>query len=126
MKQVQEVTALAQVFLEEDLTSGQEKALEILCTRALQYWKGRLREDVREEDYADALELASAWKALAEFSTLREVGGELPLSFSAGDISVSAPSREPGQMAKRLLDLAETIMESYCTDKDFVFRGVKG
>ena len=123
MEQIEKTMNLAKIFLGEEIEEPQEEALKALCGEALSWWKSRLRDDITQADCGEALALAAAWRALAGFV---QGSAPAPLSFRAGDISVSAGAGQQERSPRALLDLGEQVMQNFVTDKDFSFRGVRG
>ena len=71
------------------LTAGEAEVLSSLCGGALDQWRGRLRDEVDEEDCRDLLVVASAWTALAAMTGALEASQPTPVSLlrrgSVGD-----------------------------------------
>jgi len=97
--------------------------LEPLCAAARTFWLGRLREDVMEEDCAEALPCAAAFTAAANLAA----GGGGVASFSAGDISVNVQGGgDRAKTADSLRQAAERLMEPYVQAAGLWAQGVEG
>ncbi|MCI5498945.1 MAG: hypothetical protein MR419_05415 [Clostridiales bacterium] len=127
MIQRQEIVDVATAFAGRALTAGEEEVLSSLCGGALDQWRGRLRDEVDEEDCRDLLVVASAWTALAAMTGAMEASQPTPVSFSAGDLSVTAARGEGGNAcAESLRRQAELVMTPYVQDGAFAFLEVEG
>lgn len=127
MIQEQEIVEVALCFAGRQLAEGEAQVLSVLCAAALDSWRGRLREEVAEEDIRDLLVVASAWTALAAIGGALEQSSPTPLSFSAGDLTVhNQGSRDSDACAKSLRGQAEALMTPYVRDGAFAFWEVKG
>ena len=83
--------------------------------------------EVDEEDCRDLLVVASAWTALAAMTGALEASQPTPVSFSAGDLSVTAARGEGGNAcAESLRRQAELVMTPYVQDGAFAFLEVEG
>lgn len=127
MIQEQEIMEVALCFAGRQLAEGEAQVLSVLCAAALDSWRGRLREEVAEEDIRDLLVVASAWTALAAVSGALEQSSPTPLSFSAGDLTVRSQEGQGGDAcAKSLRNQAEALMLPYVRDEAFAFWEVRG
>lgn len=127
MIQRQEIVDVATAFAGRVLTDGEGAALSILCGGALDWWRGLLREGVAEEDCRDLLVVASAWTALAAMTGALEGSQPGPVSFSAGDLSVTTGNTAGGNAcAESLRRQAELVMAPYVRDGAFAFLEVRG
>ena len=95
---------------------GQEEALEALCRAAQAELAGRLRPEVRSEDFI----LACAWLALAGLAAGETGGGR----FTAGEVTIQEGDGAARAAALRLQ--AETVLGPWLADRGFAFQGVPG
>lgn len=99
--------------------------LKALCLAAEAAWRGRLRENVSEEECAEALCCAAALTAAG--GRLLGRGDDGIASFTAGAVSIrSRESTGNAALAEALQEAAERIMEPYCRETEFHFQGVRG
>lgn len=93
--------------------------LEVLCPAAEDAWRRRLRAG--PEECWEAFLCAAAFTAAADYLA----GGGGPASFTAGAVSVTAPSgAERAAQAANLRAAAERLMAPYAAVEDFCFLGV--
>jgi len=102
------------------VSGGQETLLEQLCRAACGQLDSQLREDLVEEEYADAYVTAAVWMALDGMAAAGQTGGVK--KFSAGDLTVETD----GGGSQGLTDRAWELMHPYLKDSGFVFKGVRG
>lgn len=127
MIELQEILDVALCFAGRTLTEGEESVLSSLCEGAYRLWESRLRDEVEPEDCRGIFIAACAWTALGSLSGVLEAGSPAPLSFSAGDFSVSTSrSTDASACAKSLQAQAEVLMAPYTTDGEFAFLEVAG
>lgn len=122
---IPDILNTAALFAGEPLGAGEEMVLEGFCTEALTQWSRRLKETVTPEDCRTALIPACALTALAGFLTGRE-GAAVPLSFTAGEVSLRQETGEAEHRLRQLREEAARLMVPYVGDGDFHFRGVRG
>ncbi len=122
---IPDIIATAALFAGETLRTEEQQVLEGFCTEALTQWSRRLKETVAPEDCRAALIPACALTALAGFLTGRE-GVAVPLSFTAGEVSLRQETGETDHRLWKLREEAARLMAPYVTDGDFHFRGVRG
>lgn len=123
----QEILETALCFAGRTLSEGEQGTLAGLCEAACRRWADRLREGIAPEDCRGAFLAACAWTALAGMSGALEAAQPTPLSFSAGDLTVSTgKSQDLSACAGSLLAQAERLMTPYTADGAFAFLGVEG
>ena len=118
----EEILALAKT-----LCSGavEEARLERLCVACEAEVAGKLRTGVSVEQCEAAFICAAAWLAAAYYES-GEGGGEI-VSLRAGEMSVSAAGADRRSARCDLLRRsAKALMEPYCREMQFGFRGVQG
>ncbi len=104
----------------------EQPMLELFCSLAYKRWEQRLRWDVTEEMYGDALICAAALDAAADLMDSR-AGGSGFASFTLGDLGFqSASAAECLANSATLRRAAERMMASYAEDDTFIFKGVRG
>lgn len=104
-----------------DAAEEEQELLGLLCRRAAEELKGRLRAEVSPEDCESAFVAAAAWMALDGLEAGRGVNGVE--QFSAGDLTIRTGK---GKAGGGLYAQAMRLMGPYLEDDAFAFRGVRG
>ena len=102
------------------LTAEQDNLLRVLCRAAKATLAGRLRENLKPEDFASDFVTAASLFALAALNSVKDAGSLEQIS--AGDLTIRKHGSSDAA-SNCLRNQAELMIAPYLKDR-FCFRGV--